>query len=41
MDADIFQLPLKRFKALDHRKFDSNFIPGEEILYSIPRGPQR
>jgi hypothetical protein len=41
MDAEIFQLSLKRFKALDERQFDSNFSTGEEALDDVPRGPER
>ncbi len=41
IDAEIFQLPLKLFKALDERQLDGNFITGKEALYGVPRAPER
>jgi len=40
MDTRVFQLALKRFKALDARQFDRSFMTREEALDDVSRFPE-
>jgi hypothetical protein len=41
MNAEILEFLLDRSEALDHRKFDSNLIPGNQALDNVSSAPQR